>query len=81
MGRRKITKTNSHIACPVVNQEARPSEGNQSEVEKSASGTNSSTNEPLGRQNRNPSNLGPANSPPHRTSSGKQIAWTWEEYF
>ena len=81
MGRRRIKKTKNHIACPVINQEARPSEGNQSEVEKSVPGTNSSTNnEPLGHQNRNTSNIGPANSQTNKPTSGKRTPWTREEY-
>ena len=78
-------KTRSQTTCcigrRVDKSGPRPSVRNQAEVEKYATGTNSSPKYPSEPQNRENSSLGPLDPPSHKNiSKAKRITWTREEY-
>ncbi|XP_066930549.1 uncharacterized protein [Clytia hemisphaerica] len=66
------------IDCLAGYQGSRPSEGNQSGVEKSATGIQSSQNDPQGHQNRETTNSDPVVIEPK--NKPKRQKWTIEDY-
>ena len=74
-------RKSSRIARRAVKQGARPSVMDQAEVEKLATGANSSTESLYGNQNQEDSNPGPSDTPSQqRRTNRKRSKWTREEY-